>query len=210
MKKQIPYFTAWKSIPGRFFVLGLWVLFLSCEQTKDIVDQPLYDGPISSLDSSRSIVSDSGIIVMKMRSVRQNNFENGDQEWPDGLLVEWFNKRGDRTAFFSADYVYYTKGEDLYKAEGSVVVKNLREGDELKSEELFWNRKEETFHTDKFVTIRSDGEVHTGEGMESNQDFTEYQILKPSGSFRMEDDPNRPQPRTIPLEEPVKQKPEKK
>lgn len=175
---------------------------LACEQSKELVDQPLYDGPVSSLDSARSLVSDSGRIVMKMRSARQNNFENGDQEWPNGLLVEWFNRRGVRTAYFSADYVYYKKEEDLYRAEGSVVVKNLRKEDELNSEELYWNRREETFHTDRFVTIRSDGEVHTGEGMESNQDFTEYQILKPSGSFRMEDDPNRPQPLTIPLEKP--------
>ena len=49
------------------------------------------------------------------------------------------------------------------------------------------------------MTIKSEDEVHTGEGMESNQDFTEYRILKPSGTFTLEDDPNRATPRDVPL-----------
>ena len=49
------------------------------------------------------------------------------------------------------------------------------------------------------MTIKSEDEVHTGEGMESNQDFTEYRILKPSGTFTLEDDPNRPNQRDVPL-----------
>jgi hypothetical protein len=65
---------------------------------------------------------------------------------------------------------------------------------------LYWNQKEEKFYTDKFVTIKSEDEVHTGEGMESNQDFTEYRILKPSGTFTLEDNPNQKTSRDVPLQ----------
>ncbi len=137
---------------------------------------------------------------MKMRSAVQNNFENGDREWSEGFHVEWFNSRGQVTSYFKANYVYFTKEDNLYRAEGNVIVKSLAKNDELKTEELFWNQTEEKFYTDKFVTIKSEDEVHTGEGMESNQDFTEYRILKPSGTFTLEDDPNRPRERDIPLQ----------
>ncbi|WP_425389453.1 LPS export ABC transporter periplasmic protein LptC [Ekhidna sp.] len=188
-----------KAFQGRFFFIILWVVLLACSQRKDLIDAPLYEGPLSSMDSSITFVSDSGIVVMKLNSDVQNNFENGDQEWPEGFYVEWFNSKGQVTSYFRANYVYFTQEENLYRAEGNVIVKSLAKNDELKTEELFWSQREEKFYTEKFVTIKSEDEVHTGEGMESNQDFTEYRILKPSGTFTLEDDPNRSQQRDIPL-----------
>ncbi|WP_420576393.1 LPS export ABC transporter periplasmic protein LptC [Ekhidna sp.] len=197
-------YAAWKSIPGRFLVLSLWVIFLACDQRKELVDAPQYDGPLSSMDSAITLLSDSGIVVMKMKADVQNNFENGDREWPNGFYIEWLNKRGQVTSYFSANYVYFTQADNLYRAEGDVVVRSNVKQDQLNTEELFWDQSEEKFYTDKFVTIKSEDEVHTGEGMESNQDFTEYRILKPSGTFTLEDDPNRPFQRDVPLR-PIKE-----
>ncbi len=192
-------FAAWKVFLGRFFILALWLISVACNQRKDLVDLPLYEGPLSSMDSAITQMSDSGIVVMTLKTANQNNFENGDREWPEGFYIEWYNQRGQVTSFFSANYVYFTKAENLYRAEGNVVVKSIAKQDELNTEELFWNQEEETFYTDKFVTINSDGEVHTGEGMEANQDFTEYHIIKSGGTFTLEDDPNRPAERDVPL-----------
>ncbi|WP_436518011.1 LPS export ABC transporter periplasmic protein LptC [Ekhidna sp. To15] len=189
----------WKVLPGRFLVLGLWVVVFACNQRKDLIDQPLYEGPLSSMDSAVTQMSDSGIVVMQLETALQNNFENGDREWPSGFRINWYNSRGQVTSYFTANYVYFTKAENLYRAEGNVIVKSYANQDELNTEELFWNQTEERFFTDKFVTINSDGEVHTGEGMQSNQDFTEYRILKPKGTFTLEDDPGSPAQRDIPL-----------
>lgn len=181
----------WKFILSRFLVLCLGLLILSCNQRKDLIDQPLYEGPLSSMDSAITLLSDSGVVVMQMKSAIQNNFENGDREWPKGFTIEWYNMKGQTTGSFSANYVFFTKAENLYKAQGNVQVKSNVRQDELSTEELFWNQTEEKFYTDKFVTIESDGELHTGEGMESNQSFTEYRILKPNGTFTLDDDPTR-------------------
>lgn len=189
----------WKVLPGRFLVLGLLIAVFACNQRKDLIDQPLYEGPLSSMDSAVTQMSDSGLVVMRLETALQNNFENGDREWPNGFQIKWYNKRGQVTSYFSANYVYFTKAENLYRAEGNVIVKSYANQDELNTEELFWNQTEEKFFTDKFVTINSDDEVHTGEGMQSNQDFTEYRILKPNGTFTLEDDPTRPAERDIQL-----------
>jgi len=185
-------------VPGRFLLLALIVI--ACDQPKELIDQPLYDGPISSLDSIYTVLSDSGRFVMQIQSPHQNEFENGDTEWPEGVFVEYFDKAGNVTTMFSANYVYYDKAEKLYHAVGNVVVRNHEKGDELTTEELFWNERKEEYYTEKFVTIKSDDEVHTGEGLKANQDFTEYSILKPSGTFILEDDPANPAPKGIPLE----------
>lgn len=185
---------------GRFLVLGLILFFFACEQRKELVDQALYEGPTSSLDSINTILSDSGKFVMKLKAPTQSNFEGGDIEWTEGAFVEYYDKAGEMiTTMFQANYVYYTSEEQLYRASGNVIVRNYETGDELTTEELFWDEKEEEYYTEKFVTIISDGEVHTGEGLTANQGFSEYQILNPSGTFTLEDDPANPAPRDVPL-----------
>ena len=185
---------------GRFLILGFIIILFSCDQRKELVDQPLYEGPTSTLDSINTILSDSGKFVMQLKSPRQNNFEGGDIEWPDGTFVEYYDKAGMQiTTMFRANYVYYTSEDQLYRAEGNVIVRNYETGDELTTEELFWDEKNEEYYTEKFVTLVSDGEVHTGEGLKANQDFSEYQILNPSGTFTLEDDPGNPAPRDVPL-----------
>lgn len=138
-------------------------------------------------------MSDSAKLVFHMTAAKENSFENGDAEWPKGLFLESFGHEGQSKTSFRANYVYYTKADNLYRSEGNVIVQNLATGDELNTEELFWNpsKKGEEFYTEKFVTIKSEDEVHTGEGLKSNQDFTSYRILKPSGSFVLEEaEPN--------------------
>lgn len=186
-------------IPGRFLVLGLLILVISCNQRKELVDLPLYEGPTSSMDTILTVLSDSGKFVMRIEAPHQNDFEIGDTEWPDGVFVEYFDDNGKVTTFFKANYVYYTKKDQLYHAKGNVVVKNYENGDELNTEELFWDEKGEEYYTDKFVTIKTEGEVHTGEGLRADQDFSTYRILKPSGTFTLEDDPSNPAPRDVPL-----------
>ena len=140
---------------------------------------------------------------MHIEAPKQNEFESGDIEWGNGVLVSYFDKQGNITTLFSANYVYYTEKEELYHAKGNVIVKNNETLDELTTEELFWDEGKEEYYTEKFVTIKSDGEVHTGEGLTANQDFTSYQILKPSGTFTLEDDPTNPAPRDVPLPPPA-------
>ncbi|GAB4233879.1 MAG: hypothetical protein Tsb0034_07320 [Ekhidna sp.] len=156
------------------------------------MDLPLYDGPLSSLDSVSTVISDSGKFVMRIEAPKQNEYEIGDIEWPEGVFVEYFDDFGKPSTMFSANYVYYTKAEELYHAKGNVVVRNYNNGDELTTEELFWDEGDEEYYTEKFVTIKTDDEVHTGEGLKANQDFTEYQILKPSGTFVLDEDEEGP------------------
>ena len=53
---------------------------------------------------------------------------------------------------------------------------------------MFWSPAEEKFYTDNFVTIISEGEVHTGKGLSANQDFSSYKILEPAGTIQIEED----------------------
>lgn len=178
------------SVHDRFFVWGILALSLysaACNDRKDVMDQPLYEGPLVSMDSIYTQMSDSAKVILTLRAPTQYNFESGDREWPKGLYLEYLNDKGEIISTFKADYVYFTESENLYKSEGNVVVKNVKEGDELNTEELFWSPSDEEFFTDRFVTIQSGDEVHTGEGLRADQDFSTYKILKPQGTIYLDE-----------------------
>lgn len=174
----------------RFFVCGLAIcclLAVSCKKRKELLDQPVYDGPLVSMDSIFTKMSDSAKVTVILKAAKQHNYEGGDREWPEGLYLEYLDDDGSTLSTFRADYVYYTYKENLYRSEGNVVVKSIENGDELNTEELFWNPSDEEFYTDRFVTIQSDDEVHTGEGLRADQDFSSYKILKPQGTLTIEE-----------------------
>lgn len=177
-----------KIIRDRFLIaFAFMIVLFACDQRKDLVDKPLYDGPIAVKDTIDQLISDSARVIFRMKASRENSYENGNVEWPGGLYLESFDENKELMTLLTANYVFYDKETNLYRAEGNVIVESIKNGDRLNTEELFWDPQGE-FYTEKFVTINSDDEVHTGEGMRANQDFTSYRILKPSGSFMMDEE----------------------
>ncbi|MFY0605684.1 MAG: LPS export ABC transporter periplasmic protein LptC [Cyclobacteriaceae bacterium] len=180
------------AMSDRFFVLMIIFCFgglmtISCENRKELLSQEMYDGPLVSMDSIYTKMSDSAKVLVRLRAAKQNNFEGGDREWPNHLHLEYLDDLGEVVSTFRADYVYYSADEDIYRAEGNVIVKNMEDGDELNTEELFWNPTTEEFYTERFVTIQSEDEIHTGEGLRADQDFSSYKILKPQGTLLIEE-----------------------
>ena len=168
-------------------VVFIFVSILSC-QTNKTEQEPKedYQGPIYEFDSVDSFISDSAVVRGRLKAAKRLYFNNRDQHFPKGLYLEFFNKEGEMTSTFIADDVFYTAKKAQYKSMGNVRIKSLTSGDELTTELLYWDQRTGLFHTDQFVTIKSDDEIHTGEGMESNSDFTRYRILKPQGTISID------------------------
>jgi LPS export ABC transporter protein LptC len=179
-----------EGIYGRFFVIGVVVslFFIGCNNRKELLTQDVYEGPIMEMWNINTMMSDSGKMAMRLMAPLQQDFENGDRHYPEGLFLEYYGKQKTPICTFRSNSATFTQSTNLWKGEGDVHVKNIDNGDELTTEELFWSPNDESFYTEKFVTILSDGEVHTGEGLKANQDFSSYQILKPSGTINLNED----------------------
>ncbi|PIB36861.1 LPS export ABC transporter periplasmic protein LptC [Reichenbachiella sp. 5M10] len=166
-----------------FFVLPLLlaICFISCESKKSVLDQETYDGPSVSMDSIDVLISDSARVKLRLVAAKQLVYENDDRDFPEGIYLEFYDGYGKLSSTLRANTGYYFAEEDYYKAEGDVQMYSLAKGDDLHTELLNWVPDEERVHTDKFVTIKSDGEILKGEGLEASQNFDEYTILKPKG-----------------------------
>lgn len=169
---------------GRFFIA---LVVLSCGSKNDLDEKPIYTGPIMSLDSINTKLSDSALVVLRKQAPKEEHFDNGNIEWPNGLNLQYYDEFGEVSSTFKSDYAFYNHETNLYKGTGNVIVRNATNGDELNTEELYWDPTNHQFYTEKFVTIRTEDEIHTGEGLTSNEDFSIYTILKPAGTFTLEE-----------------------
>lgn len=170
----------------RFFIFMVIASILSCENRKELLSTEVYDGPIQEIDSIETFITDSLQLAAVLKAPKLKIFESGNEEYPDGLTLHYYDD-DEIVCIFRADVVTYDGETRLYKGVGNVVVENIADGDVMKTEELFWDPEDGTFYTEKFVTIESEGEIHTGEGLTADQDFTSYEILKPSGTITVEE-----------------------
>ena len=69
--------------------------------------------------------------------------------------------------------------------------------EKLGTEELVWDQQKGRIYTDKFVKITTPDQIITGEGMESDQTFSDWEIMNVSGTI------NRKKNDTLPCNEPV-------
>lgn len=136
-----------------------------------------------SLDSVNTMMTDSAEMQVRIIAPKEQAYNNGDKEWKKGLYLQYYDKEGAVTTTFKSDYAFYDREKHLYKGVGKVAVQNRMNGDELNTEELFWDPNEKRFFTDRYVTISTSTELHTGEGLTASEDFTYYKIIAPSGSF---------------------------
>ncbi len=134
------------------------------------------------------IYSDSAIVKAKVNAETVKRFkgENAYTEMPDGIIALFYDPTGTTNAKLSANYAIRKEKEKEMEAIGKVVVVN-EEGDTLTTERLVWDEMGKRIFTDKFVTIKTKTETIYGEGLESNQDFSKYRILKPTGELKLTD-----------------------
>ena len=59
----------------------------------------------------------------------------------------------------------------------------------LSTEELIWNNKTRRITSDKFVKIQTADEIIYGDGLDANEDMTNYRIKKISGTVRLKNTP---------------------
>lgn len=108
-------------------------------------------------------------------------------EFNKGLKVVFFQDTSLQVeSTLTAKYGKYYENDANVFLRDSVVVVN-KEGRRLDTNELTWDAKKEVFLSDKAVRISTPTDTIYGTGLESNQDFTNYKILKVHGPFTVQD-----------------------
>ena len=136
--------------------------------------------------------SDSGYVRLNLSAPKAEyypNLEEPERRFPEGIDVKFFDSFGKEESRLQADYAVQFMNQSLWHATGNVVVVN-RKGEQLNTEELFWNEKTEEIYSDVFVRLTSGQEVIMGEGFKADQNFDNYEINKVTGTIEIDDEEN--------------------
>jgi LPS export ABC transporter protein LptC len=138
-----------------------------------------------TISDFKTLYSDSAIVKVKIEGPTMLRYLDKDkprQEFPDGMKVEFFTPNQRVTSRLTAKYGMRLEKDKQIIMRDSVVWESLNK-EILETTELIWDEKEERVFTNKFVVIRRPGEIITGYGFESNQDFTYSKIKSVTGQF---------------------------
>jgi len=167
-----------------YFFLALLIYGCNSPDSKEILE---YKGPVNEVEDVELYYSENDKVTVKMLADLLYTFENGDREFPEGVYMEFYDETGKLESTLRANHAFYFKKEDQWRGRGDVEVKNIAKNEQLNTEELFWKQKEKKIFTEKFVTIRLQGDVIYGEGLDANQDLSDYIIRKPAGEFEVKE-----------------------
>lgn len=172
-----------------FFLLLAASFFIGCEQEPvdisrligraDAHTEEATEVEILYSDSAQLKVRTTGPVML--RHVERNE---GQQEFPDGVKIEFFGPDQQLESILTAKYGLRQETQGLSVVRDSVVWISTK-GERLETEELFWDEYKSRIYTKRFVTITRPEEIIYGYGFEANQDLSWSRILATTGRIKV-------------------------
>lgn len=136
------------------------------------------------------LYSDSTLLKIKLKAPVMNKYDKGVKEpvtvLPKGVDVVFYDNKGKVSTTLKANYgIMYDRSRKM-EVRYNVEVVNVN-GEKLNTEHLVWDEDQKKIISDEFVKITTAKEIIMGKGLESNQDFTQYQIKEVTGTIRIDD-----------------------
>ncbi|HBX61668.1 MAG TPA: LPS export ABC transporter periplasmic protein LptC [Flavobacteriaceae bacterium] len=174
-----------------FGVISVFVLLFSCKKELPPINKKKVEFPTRTLINANIINKDSGRISGNLRSPLIEEYTTVDSPYTifrKGLNLDFYQKGSVKPGYFQADWAKLSDVTGLYEGRGNVIIVNEK-GDSLKSEQLFWNKKNKTVYTSKEVyLISKEGDSLTAKnGLQATDDLETYTLFNNQG-FKYVDD----------------------
>ena len=166
---------------------------MSCtNDLKDVMALPSNKKSPSEVgDSVTMLYTDSAHLKIMLKANRMLVFNKNVKEpitiLPKGVFMTFFDENEKISTTLRANYGISYDVSKRMEVHYEVVVVN-KNGEKLETEKLIWDEKNKRIYTDAFVKITTDTKVIRGTGMESNQDFTKYEIKHITGTLQVKND----------------------
>lgn len=167
------------------------LLLSSCQTDMETINKvtAFQNLPSETMKDAEILYSDSAKVKMKLTAKQLDRFmgERPYIEMPKGLQMFFYDDSMKINSQMKADYGLRYEKEGIMEAKRNVEVINVK-GEKLNTEHLIWNEKKDSIYTKAFVRITTKDEVITGNGLKSNQDFTQYRITDIKGIINVKDE----------------------
>jgi LPS export ABC transporter protein LptC len=173
------YFFAVALLMGCFFV------FSSCGNTEAEVDA-LFKKQIAIEEAKKveSYLSQSGRVKAKLTSPYMLRYQADSPyiEFPRTLHVDFYDDSTVIESTLDAKYAKYVEYDHKVLLRDSVLVQSIKNGDTLRTQELWWDQDKQEFFTNKPAHVHQrDKIIFAKDGLRASQNLTSYTFYSSSG-----------------------------
>jgi LPS export ABC transporter protein LptC len=175
-------------MPKLFSLLLVIAFASSCSDEEDA--RKVIQKPSFATETGEGVTvtyTDSGVVKAKIKSPLMQHFSMSQKPYtlmPKGVEGTFFDSNKDASSFVFAGIGIYYETEKYLVMKENVKLINVK-GDTLSTEYLVWDEVKEKIYTDKFVKITTPDQLIYGDGLVSNQNFTEYRITNVKGNIKL-------------------------
>lgn len=167
---------------------GAATLFFGCQKNNIEEIKAFYTTeslPILETTNFEILSTDSGQVRFSLKAPKLLRFEADGRdynEFPEGLELVEYDEHKKVIWSITANYAREYLADRKWEAKNNVIATNAN-GDTLKTEVLYWDKKNEKIYTDEFVKIIRTDQIITGIGFTSDQKMQNWKIRDPKGTI---------------------------
>lgn len=169
------------------FVSCCCLLLLGCSKLPEgkAPEQSSQPPPSQVIWNGTIEVMENGQLSSVIRAGQIQTFEKNKATLLDsGVVVDFYNKRGQHTSVLTSQRARVEEAKDLFLAQGDVVVTS-DSGAVLRTERLYWDKAQQRIRSDTLVVMTTQYDSLRGYVFEANEDLTSWQLQQPTGqTFR--------------------------
>ena len=146
--------------------------------------------PLQKVDSMYLVQTKNGMIEIRVVTGEMQHFENDTMScdvFPEGMNVyAYTDDEVLESTIVSDEASHFTNKntkEEIWKAYGNVVVKNIVKNQTMESDTIYWDQTAKEIYTDCYVRLYSDDGFIQGYGMRSDERARNAIILNPFNNF---------------------------
>lgn len=169
-----------------FFLFS--VLLVSCSKDAEKLKKVKSINANPGVERATDVVltyTDSGFLKAKVISPLMERYPQKTEpymEMKKGVKGKFYNRSGKVESSLRANYAISYEVRKIIEVRNNVHVVNSI-GEELETEKLIWDQRQEKIYTDNFIKIKTADEILYGTGFESDQNFTRYRIKNLQGTL---------------------------
>jgi LPS export ABC transporter protein LptC len=136
--------------------------------------------------------SDSGKIIGKLFTPELYKYDDDKEpyiEFPKGMKVVFYDKNEEFESYIRANWAKYYEKKELWEASNNVVARNVKKGEQLNTEQLFWDQSLGIIFSDKFSKIvNADGTFYGENGFQAKEDLSKWKLKGSKGTVNISDE----------------------
>ena len=178
----------------RYSTLLILLFFSSCENDPKVIENWTKKAELrEEAKTVESYLSQSGVMKAKLTAPLMYRYQRDTvfTEFPNTLHVDFYDDSVRVESWLTANYgIYYDNLNKVFLRDSVMVIN--KDGDTLRTPELWWDQNMQKFYTDKPARLDGKDKHLTGtQGLEATQDLRSIQFKYPIGPFDIKEG-NRP------------------